>query len=64
MRWVRSWRGNQSSISFLPNSRFMKLSAVIRPTKPAGVSPSGSASWKKRSVNGTPSENWRWQVSG
>ncbi len=40
MMWVRSNLGKKSSISFLPNTRFMKELAVIMPTCPAPVAPS------------------------
>ena len=61
--------GKNSSISFLPNSRFMKELAVIMPDEPGWLHASpwssgmpSSASWKNRSVNGTASEYLRWQV--
>ena len=56
--WVRSSRGKNSSISFLPNSRFMNELAVIWPVYPAPTPHvnRGSASLKIRSANGTDSE--------
>jgi hypothetical protein len=52
-----------SSMSFLPNSRFMNEFAVIIPTNPACPASIGvAARSKNRSVNGTPSEYCRWQV--
>ena len=41
MTCVRSSRGSTCSMSLLPNSRFMKLLAVISPTKPAGPAVAG-----------------------
>ena len=40
---VRSSRGSTSAINFAPNSRFIKLFATIRPTKPAPAPPSRPA---------------------
>ena len=64
MTWVRSTRGRNTSMIFEPNSRFMKELAVIIPTKPgACLVPPLIASSKNRSVKGTPSEYFMWQVA-
>lgn len=60
---VMSQRGRKPSISFLPNSRFIKEFDVICPTKPAGcceVPSPLTAKSKKRSMKGTESEYLPW----
>lgn len=50
-----------SSMSFLPISRFVNELAIIKPTKPARRPVEGlgvTARLKNNSVNGTPSENF------
>ena len=56
MTCVRSIFGKNSSISFLPNSRFMNELAVICPTYPLAPFPVVKHSSKNRSANGTASE--------
>ena len=57
MTWVTSFVGSHSSMSFLPNSRFMNEFAVISPTYPArSAEAPGVARCQNCSVNGTPSE--------
>ncbi|NIL92801.1 hypothetical protein RhoFasSB10_05165 [Rhodococcus fascians] len=64
MMSLRSTVGRNSSMSLVPNSRFMKELEVICPTQPAGerLSRPSRARRKKSSMNGTVRAYWRWVV--